>query len=42
MPLSEADFDFIDEVLLKYGNDDSILDVSELDGFLQRLFPARK
>lgn len=33
MPLSEADFDFIDEVLLKYGNDDSILDVSELDGF---------
>lgn len=33
-PLTEADLDFINETLMKYGNDDSILDVSELDGFL--------
>ncbi|WP_218644615.1 YecA/YgfB family protein [Thiomicrorhabdus cannonii] len=32
-PLSEAEFDWLDDILMKYGNDDSILDVSELDGF---------
>lgn len=32
-PLSEAEFDWLGDVLMKYGNDDSILDVSELDGF---------
>lgn len=33
-PLSEEELDYLNEVLLKYGNDDSVLDVSELDGFL--------
>ncbi len=33
-PLTTEELDQIDEVLLKYGNDDSILSVSELDGFL--------
>lgn len=32
-PLSEAEFDWLGDILMKYGNDDSILDVSELDGF---------
>ncbi|WNZ54703.1 UPF0149 family protein [Microbulbifer sp. MKSA007] len=36
-PISEADLDYIDEVLHKYGNDDSILDICELDGFLTAL-----
>ena len=30
----DADLDFIGDILLDYGNDDSILDVTELDGFL--------
>lgn len=34
VPLDENDFEFINNTLLKYGNDDSVLDVSELDGFL--------
>lgn len=33
-PLTDSDLDFLDEILLKYGHDDSILSVSELDGFL--------
>ncbi len=33
-PLTETDLDILDQLLLEYGNDDSILDVSELDGFL--------
>ena len=33
-PLTDEQLDFLDETLLKYGNDDSILGVSELDGFL--------
>ncbi len=33
-PLNDAELDFLDETLLKYGNDDSILNISELDGFL--------
>ncbi|MCO1335280.1 UPF0149 family protein [Microbulbifer sp. OS29] len=36
-PISEADLEFVDEVLHQYGNDDSILDISELDGFLTAL-----
>ena len=32
-PLSEAELDFLESILLKYGNDDSILNVCELDGF---------
>lgn len=31
---TSADLDFVEDMLMKYGNDDSILDVSELDGFL--------
>lgn len=31
---NEADLNFVGDILMKYGNDDSILDVSELDGFL--------
>ncbi|MDY0134225.1 MAG: YecA family protein [Atribacterota bacterium] len=33
-PLTDSELDFLDETLLKYGNDDSILGLSELDGFL--------
>jgi len=33
-PTNEQELDFVGAVLLKYGNDDSILDLSELDGFL--------
>lgn len=33
-PLTEREIDWLEEVLLKYGNDDSILCFSELDGFL--------
>lgn len=33
-PITEADLEFIEDLLDKYGNDDSILDISELDGFL--------
>lgn len=33
-PLTDEDIAFLDETLLHYGNDDSILCVSELDGFL--------
>ncbi|WP_444901760.1 UPF0149 family protein [Microbulbifer sp. SSSA007] len=36
-PISEADLEFIEDVLLKYGNDDSVLDICELDGFLTAL-----
>lgn len=32
--INESDIDFVGDMLMKYGNDDSILDVSELDGFL--------
>lgn len=33
-PLSEDELDYLDKILLEFGNDDSILSVSELDGFL--------
>jgi uncharacterized protein len=33
-PLNNAELAFIDEMLLKYGNDEGVLDSSELDGFL--------
>lgn len=33
-PLIDAEIDWLEEVLLKYGNDDSVLCFSELDGFL--------
>jgi len=31
---TSAELDFVEDMLMKYGNDDSILDVSELDGLL--------
>ncbi|MEI2606022.1 UPF0149 family protein [Erwinia aphidicola] len=31
-PLTEEELEFLDEILTKYGNDDSVLDASELDG----------
>lgn len=33
-PLNEEELEWLDEILTKYGNDDSVLDVSELDGML--------
>lgn len=36
-PLNDAELDFVESILLKYGNDDSILDASELDGFFTAL-----
>jgi uncharacterized protein len=33
-PLNERELDFMQEMLLEYGNDDSVLDISELDGYL--------
>lgn len=33
-PLTEKEIDWLDDVLMEYGNDDSILDVAELDGML--------
>jgi uncharacterized protein YecA (UPF0149 family) len=33
-PLNEKELEWLEEVLVKYGNDDSVLDVAELDGFL--------
>lgn len=36
-PLNESELEFVNDILMKYGNDDSILDVSELDGFLTAL-----
>lgn len=33
-PLTDREIDWLEEVLLKYGNDDSVLCFSELDGFL--------
>lgn len=32
--MNEQDIEFINDILMEYGNDDSVLDVSELDGFL--------
>lgn len=36
-PLSPADFDFIDATLLKYGEDHSVLNMAELDGYFTAL-----
>lgn len=36
-PLSAEELDFVESILLDYGNDDSILDASELDGFFTAL-----
>ncbi|XES82293.1 YecA family protein [Franconibacter pulveris] len=36
-PLNEKELEWLDELLAKYGNDDAVLDVSELDGMLTAL-----
>lgn len=36
-PLTADELDFVESILLEYGNDDSILDASELDGFFTAL-----
>ncbi|NWA01747.1 UPF0149 family protein [Pseudomonas gingeri] len=36
-PLNDADFEFIEDILLKYGDDHSVLNPSELDGYLTAL-----
>ena len=33
-PLTEKELEWLDDIFMKYGDDDSVLDVSELDGFL--------
>ena len=39
-PLSDAELDFLESILLKHGNDDSILDACELDGFFTALISS--
>lgn len=36
-PLASADFEFIEETLLKYGDDHSVLNLAELDGYFTAL-----
>ncbi|AUG03238.1 YecA family protein [Pseudomonas sp. 09C 129] len=36
-PLSPAEFEFIEDTLLKYGDDHSVLNLAELDGFCTAL-----
>ncbi|VVN58648.1 hypothetical protein PS687_03095 [Pseudomonas fluorescens] len=36
-PLATADLDFIEETLLKYGDDHSVLNLAELDGYFTAL-----
>ena len=36
-PLAPADFEFIDATLLKYGDDHSVLNMAELDGYFTAL-----
>ena len=42
-PLAPADFEYIEETLLKYGDDHSVLNLAELDGYFTALVssPAR-
>jgi uncharacterized protein len=39
-PLNEEELEWLDDTLTKYGNDDSVLDVSELDGMLTAILSA--
>ncbi|OEO26137.1 hypothetical protein AX279_09775 [Pseudomonas sp. J237] len=36
-PLAANDYEFLEDALLKYGDDNSVLNVSELDGYLTAL-----
>lgn len=39
-PLNEEELEWLDDTLTRYGNDDSVLDVSELDGMLTAILSA--
>lgn len=39
-PLDEAELEWLDDVLLKYGDDSAVLDISELDGMLTAILSA--
>lgn len=39
-PLNESELEWLDDVLARYGNDHSIMDVSELDGVLTAILSA--
>jgi uncharacterized protein len=39
-PLSAEELEWLDDTLVKYGNDDSVMDVSELDGMLTAILSA--
>lgn len=39
-PLTADELEWLDDVLTKYGNEDSVLDVSELDGFITAILSA--
>lgn len=41
-PLNEEELEWLDDTLTKYGNDDSVLDVSELDGMFTAILSAPK
>ncbi|TDN54801.1 uncharacterized protein EC843_101855 [Buttiauxella sp. JUb87] len=41
-PLNEEELEWLDDTLTKYGSDDSVLDVSELDGMLTAILSAPK
>ena len=36
-PLTPADFEFIEDTLLQYGDDHSVLNLAELDGYFTAL-----
>lgn len=40
--LNEEELDYLNELLVEYGNDDAILDVTELDGFFAALVTGPK
>ncbi|WP_312946455.1 YecA family protein [Superficieibacter sp.] len=39
-PLNEKELEWLDDVFMKYGNDDSVLDAAELDGLLTAVLSA--
>lgn len=41
-PLNEDEIEWIDEVLAKYGTEDSVIDAAELDGLLTALLSVRE
>lgn len=39
-PLNETELEWLDDILLNYGNDTAVMDISELDGMLTALLSA--